>query len=175
MSRWSGKADLADWIDIRDDMDYILNKTTYYVGYHNYENHNPLPVGSIRSLMPYYPHIVILGACNQDHSTVVLTEHSYVDDEESEHLKWILSDIQAYRRRCKRNKIEWTEESAWDYYNVHNVFANSKEDVAKDIIHRVAECGEHASIEGLHLPSFDRMRNDLNEMMAEYDKEHANE
>lgn len=171
MSRYSNKCDLCDWIDIRDDMDYTLNKTTYYVGWHNYMNHNPLPVGSIRSLMPYFAHIVILGSCNQEHSTVVLTERSYVDIEEEEHINWVFKDILDYYKRCKRRKIEWTEDSAWDYYHMHSIFSYD-EPIAKEIIHRVAEYGLSADIDGIHLPSFDSMRNDLNELMAQYDKEH---
>lgn len=173
MSMYSGKCDLADWIDIRNDDDYILNKTVYYLGWHNFKNHVTLPIGSMRTLMQYFPYVIAASFSDNEHATVILQEESFVDIEEREHLGWILDDVLKYYRKCKRTKKEFKEDEAFEEYKrMNSMVAVWNEEQIKEIINRVKDDGEKTSIYGIHIPYFDSERKRLWDDMAEYDREH---
>ena len=83
MSKFSGKCDCYDYFCGKDD-EYIKN-SDIYIG----RNPVPLRIESHYSLAPYYPFIVGLACFTHGNATVHLSEESYVDVSEAEHLGWI--------------------------------------------------------------------------------------
>jgi len=131
MSIYSGKCDLADHIEINNDR-YL--KYDYYVGKNAII---PLRVNSLKDLVPYYPYLISMSGWRDNHGIVILSSDSFVDEEERDHLTWMLDRMKKAYRAAKRKKIE--------FVNPDPVFTNSEE-----IFKRVKESGENATIDGIH-------------------------
>ena len=126
------------------------------------DNPVPLRINSQHDLAPYYPYIVVLGGWADGRGVFRLTERSFVDTEEEEHLNWKLRDFKKYRRRCKRNKVEYDEEQA-----LKAICWFPPTDVDREIAHRVGVFGEKATIVGLNDPIHEYYRSELFSKMIE--------
>lgn len=93
MSKFSGKCDLADIIDIYGGYDKI-KEYEIYVG----DLEHPLIHNCLRDLVPYYPYIEIIGYGNHETNkgTIILSKKSWVDIEEERYGHHIIYDM--YRR-----------------------------------------------------------------------------
>lgn len=154
MSKFSGKCDCYDYFCGKDN-EYIKN-SDIYIG----RNPVPLRIESHYSLAPYYPFIVGLACFTHGNATVHLSEESYVDVSEAEHLGWILRDALSYYKKCKRNKVPYDEAEALKAVCWHEPY-----DAHKEIVHRVGMYGAKANVEGIHLPTHEHDRNKLLEEM----------
>lgn len=159
MSRFSGKCDLADTIDIHDEK--ILN-AKIYVGNSN----KPLQINEIKDLIPYYPHI-IGAACfdNVDGKSVIhLSSESWVDHEERENLEFKLQRLIRIYNRCKRKKIEFNVEDA-----VNEICCgNWNREPITELANRVKEKGKKTTIDGIHLTMHERYRQELVDEMLKH-------
>ena len=156
MSKYSGKCDFYDHIEMCKNEEEVLN-TKIYIG----NSETPLNIHSMVDLIPYYPHIIYLGVYNGENNIVRLTEKPYTDIEEEEHLQFYLDTILRYYRKCKRKKEEFNVETA-----IENLRWISCKDVIRTLAERVKKDGKKATYEGLHLPFEDYYRKELvNEML----------
>lgn len=138
MSAYSGKCDVADWFEDKDD-DYIKNSEFYLFG-----EIVPLRINNQHDLAPYYPYIIIIGGGKDTRSIVHFSKESFIDSEEKDHLGWRLQNIQKYYRKCKRNKIPYTVEEA-----VKQCCFFTSTDVDKRIAEVVGEHGNKVTVEDL--------------------------
>lgn len=161
MSKYSGKCDLYDsLIMIKDIKDY--SKVKIYA-YNN--DIVPLRIDFERDAMPFYPYLTTIMSGDKDGNTIIhLSSESYVDTNENEHLSWYLEDIKKYWRKCKRKKIEFNEEEAAKLIMWCNEDLPSYKE---EIIKRVKEQGEKATIKNIHTPLHDYYRKYLYDDMVD--------
>ena len=156
MSEFSGKCDLWDWFSMsKKDIDF--SKIKIYVG----GNIVPLRIESKKDLLPYAPFIVAVGCHDGENDVIRLSQKSFVDQEEEEHLQFRLDDILRIYRRCKRKKEPFSK----DIEEFAHGFYNSPE--TAEIIDRVVTLGEKATIKGIHCKYSDYYRKNLYEAMVE--------
>lgn len=153
MSKFSGKCDFCDTVMIHGP-DVIINDYRVYVG----GQIVPLAFAEVKDLIPYYPYIVSMMSCNHNGGVIWLSEESWVDKEERDLLKFELSNAIKLWRKCKRKKVSFAEESekCW------TLFSRKKE-----IVQRVAEKGDKATIEDIHLEVSEHYRKLLYDEMVE--------
>lgn len=156
MSIYSGKCDVADFFE--GESDGYLQRSEIYLG----ENPVPLRINNQHDLSPYYPHLVIMAGGMKNKATCHISERSFVDVEEEEHLGWILHDFQRYKRRCKRKKVDYLEEEA-----IKALCWHAPTEVDREIAHRVALYGDKATIDGIRDPLHEYYRERLLERMVE--------
>lgn len=159
ISRYSGRCDLYDvLVDIREVTDF--SKVKIYT-YGNFII--PLRIDSQKDLMPYYPYIVAISVGNSDGTQIIhLSEKSYVDTEEEEHLIWDLDTLKRYYRRQKRKHQPFDSDEALKKIS----FFDDSAEYKKELVNRVRELGEKATIEDIHIPFMDTMRQRLYEDMV---------
>ena len=169
MSKYSGKCDFADHINIHG-MDSV-RKSKIYLGYDNYIAGISLNIKSERDAMPFYAHIISFCSMRDGVGNVILTERSWLDLEEEDRLKLYRDAVLKEYRRCKRKKIEFVPEEVLKKV--------CQTDFAKEawmaIINRVAEYGDAAGITGIHIPHYSRMKKMLGDDIKKYDEEHSND
>lgn len=146
MSKFSGKCDLYDWIEIAGGYQEFMDcGYTIYVG----KSEEPLKIESLKDLVPYYPYVISSVAGGILH----LSSRSWVDMEEERCLNNYLSAIIKNFNRCKRKKIEFDVDAA-----VKEVFLYCHENEIRELANRVKEYGKKATVEGLHLSSYEHYR-----------------
>jgi len=160
MSVYSGKCDVADhfcMIGPGDHTEEEINKeiarTDFYI-YHKDKQHR-LDIHSYKDLVPYFPYIVAVGCFNGEkgRQTIVFSSRSWVDHEEEDRLTWMLEDAKKEYRRCKRKKIPFDIDTCLSRMSTFNTDIT---DIKREVVKRVAEKGEKADVEGLHLPYYDK-------------------
>lgn len=156
MSKFSGKCDLADVIAIHQITDF--SKLMIYA----YGNDIvPLRIDCKKDLVPYYPYLVVAMTGSSDGATIIhLSEKSHVDTEEAEYLTWILDSVKRYWTRCKRKKQPFDREEALQKAAWFNV-----QDYHEELVDRVESLGKKATIEGIHVPMYDKLRQQLYDEM----------
>lgn len=145
MSQFSGKCDLYDSVvmigkyDIKDIKLFLDKNGRSY----------PLKIETPKDLIPYYPYVPYMSH-GMDNKWCGWISENFVDKEERElltsQLEWLLKEY----RKCKRKKIEFNPETTW--YN-------------EELINRVKEQGEKATIEGIHRSISNYFRKTLAEEM----------
>lgn len=100
MSKYSGKCDLADWIEISGGFEKFMQKNpVIYVG----DAESPITFEKESELMPYYPYVVSVGCHSKESEYIRLMPISWVDYEEQKygHLgmhdyyrQWLIEDIE---------------------------------------------------------------------------------
>ena len=152
MSRYSGKCDLADTVEMQGEK--ILN-AKIYLPYAN----RPLLINDMKDLIQYYPYL-IASACFDNvegRSIIQLTSESWVDTAERRSLTFELQLLIKIYNRCKRKKIEFDVDSA-----VNEIcFGNFKREQITELAQRVKLNGSKATIDGIHLPVHERYRREL--------------
>ena len=104
--------------------------------------------------------------------TAHIGNRSFVDQEEEERLMWYLHEVKKLYRRCKRKKIEFTEE----YVQKEISWVSDKKTIS-EIYKRVKEHPTSANVKGLHDNFHQYYRRELAEDMvkAGYTQEQADE
>lgn len=157
----SGKCDFEDTISIWSPEEILAKYKIYAYGH----DLVPLWFQTPKDLVPYYPYLVItMGAEKNKGGIIHLSSESFIDREEQEQLGSMLQRVQKYWRKCKRNKVPFDKEEALRLcaYNM------PPESYEGEIVDRVAELGNKATIDGIHDGYHDRMRNELYKLMLEY-------
>ena len=157
MSSFSGKCDIYDWfcmIPQHDHMDKELEeeiqRTDFYI-YQGGHNHR-LDIHTLKDLVPYFAYTVVIGCgCKEGRQTIVMSSMSQPDHEEAERLTSGLNDAKREYRSCKRKKIPFNPK-AWA--NKYSWWGKKTE--YQEIGKRVAEFGEKANIDGIHIDFFDK-------------------
>ena len=158
MSRYSGKCDWADSLEIHNyTLEELQNNVKIYVG----NNTEPLHIEKMSDMIPYYPYIVGCAFYNNRTATVHLSSQSYVDIRERESLEFTLEWLLKIYNRCKRKKVEFHVEDAvkeitWNGWN---------EEPYRELAKRVKEKGKKATVDGIHLEMQEIYRRDLVEEM----------
>ncbi len=105
-----------------------------------------LDIKCLRDLLPYAAFIVGMAYGNHDGTYICyIGGKSFIDEEEEEHFTWYLKQIQRLYKRCKRKKIEFTEE-----YVLEQLSWVIDKDIIKTLFYRVKEHPYSANVEGLH-------------------------
>lgn len=163
MSEFSGKCDLYDTlIDIRNTTDW----SKVYIS----QNHTRLPINSQRDLVPYYPYIIGSAAYYDGEARINISKESYVDQEERDHLEYLLQNILKEYRRCKRKKIEFVPTEVAEKYKGFYSYGTYLE-----IANRVKENPKKPNLEGIHTAVAQMYRKALYDEMLKwgYDEEYT--
>lgn len=160
MSRYSGKCDLFDVLEIHNyTLEELQDNVKIYVG----NSKEPLHIEKMSDLIPYYPHIIWSAYYNnvERKSVMHITSESYVDREEREHLEFYLKQLIKIYNRCKKNKVEFNVDEAvkevcWMDWN---------KEAITELANRVKEKGTKATIEDVHLTMHELYRKLLVEEM----------
>lgn len=140
MSRFSGKCDFYDLIDIHG-VDKILSCDIY-----NYKDLLPLRIDSAKDFIPYYPYLTPLVNIGKNSGYLRLSQQSFIDQEEQDRLTTHLNfGIKEYKR-CKRNNIPITTEA------ILNRMSNWLSPLSwqKELAERIVKDGLKANINGIH-------------------------
>jgi hypothetical protein len=156
MSKFSGKCDFYDHIQIFG-LDKIL-ASKIYVGDHTII---PLRIDTEQDCIPYYPYLIGMSCTENGVGVIHLSNESFIDTEEKEYLNWILRDVLAYYKKCKRNHMLFDEKEALNKTYYFGIGEHHKE-----IIKRVAQFGVKATIDGIHTSSHDYYRYEMFEEMT---------
>lgn len=177
ISRFSGKADFADNIEIHGGIDFLKNSKVYI-----YEEQ---PDGTYKDkllhfekesdVVPYYAHIIGMAYHNntENKHVIHLSSKSYPDSHEEEMLGYHLKTLIRYYNYCKRKKIEFNVDDALKKFSEWTLQYDG--DIIKELALRVKEKGKKASIEGLKLYFSERyreaLRKELDRVLDEEEKE----
>lgn len=164
ISRYSGKCDLFDSIEIHDGLDNLIYNSKVYI----YEKQ---PDGTYKDkllhfekesdVVPYYAHIIGCAYHNnaENKHVIHLSSKSYPDSHEEEMLEWYKKTLVRYYNSCKRKKIEFNVNDALKKFSEWTLRYDG--DTIKILAQRVKEKGKKASIEGLTLEFSERYREEL--------------
>lgn len=143
MSRFCGKCDFYDHIEIFGDDEDTVKKTRVYL--HGEE----VDCSTEKNRALYYPYIVGIMASNRDGCVIHLSSMSYIRQEELENLEFVLKDVLAGYRRCKRNKIPFTFKNAtakmYSWY-----LSDAWIEQTKEIYERVNKLGNKATVDDMN-------------------------
>ena len=132
-----------------------------------------LDVKCLKDLLPYAAFLTSMSYGNQDGTYIChIGSRSFIDLEEEERFMWYLKEIKKLYRRCKRKKIEFTEE----YVQKELSWISDKKTIS-EIYKRVKEHPTSANVKGLHDNFHQYYRRELAEDMvkAGYTQEQADE
>ena len=156
MSKFSGKCDFADQIEMFGYKDAVLNGETY-IG----KDRERVVFESENDLVLYYPYVPGIVSMSDGKCDMWLGEKSYITNEERNVLNWYLDDAQRALRSLKRKKTgDVTPEAIFNkafpdaerYSSAHDV------EVKKEIARRVFENGKKATADGLSVRTYDYYR-----------------
>lgn len=157
----SGKCDFSDTVELYG-ADKILS------GYKIYAAHNdviPLKFQKQADLIAYYPYIVAMmyGNNKDGYGEIHLSERSYIDVGEEKDMEWRMELVKRIYRRCKRKKIPFDRAAAEKELCLFN---EPMSGYKKEIIDRVENLGDKATIEDIHDEWHDKMRKEWYELMV---------
>lgn len=170
MSALCGKCDVLDWFNDRSD-DYIAN-SKFYIYTPDGRSHR-LDIHTRKDLALYAPYLVAMAAGNGEGCTVHISSTCFIDREEAEHLTFELDRAKQLYRRCKRKKQLFDRSEAYREISWNGEYETAQSDEpAKQIVDRVAEQGEKATIDGIHDRLHDYYRREFLDYLLEmgYDK-----
>lgn len=173
MSVFSGKCDLWDsLVMIREVNDETTDWSKIKIYQHTdesyfdetgFRNCQLLDIKCLKDLLPYAAFLTGAAYGNADGTYICyIGRRSFIDTEEEERFTWDLNEIKKLYRRCKRKKIEFTE----DYVLNELSWITNKEPI-KTLFYRVKEHPYSANVEGLHDNLHQYYRKKLEEDMIE--------
>lgn len=142
MSRFSGKCDLYDSVvmisryDIKDIELFLCKGERSY----------PLKITEPRDLIPYYPYVPGMSTYSKETGYKAWISDNYVDVEERKRLEFDLKHLIQEYNKAKRKNVPFEPTSFWRH---------------QEVIDRVKEQGNKATIEGIHLPLWNNYREAL--------------
>lgn len=152
MSRFSGKCDFADYIEIHG-IDKVM-QSDVFIG----NNLVPLRIETKKDLVPYYPMLVSVCASENGVGMIRLTEESYIDTLDNQYKRFFLENaIKDYKRYKKKGKP----------FDVHGVYLRSKAE--NEIRKRVLASNgktKFKDIEDLHTQTSEIYRKNLFDEMV---------
>ena len=116
---------------------------------------------TIKDIAKYYPYLESFGCSSDGKRTVHLSSDSFIDQEEKEMRDLKVETVLKYWRKCKREKKEFNEEECL------KAMWFTPGDELKEIIHRVAENGNKAEFDDIHLPLWEHNRRRWFEALVE--------
>lgn len=160
ISRFSGKSDFCDTIMIFG-AENIISKYKVYDQRHIL----PFEIKESKDLIPYYPYLVASMASNKETGGVIyLSQESYINSEEKDHIQWQLNSVLRYWRRCKKKKEKF------DTLEALSCIVWPADDLPQDfqleLVKRVEELGDKATIDDLHDKIHDMYRKELFDEMV---------
>ena len=161
MSIYSGRCDCFDSLIAINQYteEELKNNVKIFIG----SDEEPLKVESYKSLIPYYPYLIVASYHNgKDRTAIInLSNESFVDREERERLDFYLKQLIKIYNRCKRKKIEFNVDEA-----VKEVYWISNKEAITELAERVKRDGKKATVDGIHLDIHEYYRQELvNEMI----------
>ena len=165
----SGKCDFEDTCCIYGEQN-IIDNFRIFVGDHTLI---PLKIETPKDLVAYYPYLVSMISHDRVGGTMFLCNRSYIDQEEETWMSRRLEYLIRYYKKCKRKQEPFDKDKA---LGMVTLFPNNPEKYQTELVNRVAEEGERATIYGLHDDMHERMRKEWYELMLEHgwDKSQAN-
>lgn len=114
MSRYSGKCDLADHIEIYGGFQkFMENNPEIYVG----DSETKLSFAKESELMPYYPYVISVSAHSPGHDFIRLMSISWVDYEEQKYGHMTMHDY--YRNSLAEDIEKKKQEETESENNLH--------------------------------------------------------
>lgn len=158
-SVYSGKCDVYDTlVMIHEVEDFSKVKI-----YHHFGDVVPLRIDSKKDLAPFYPFLTSMMISSGDEITIILSSKSFVDIEEAEWLQWKLDDLLRYWRRCQRKEQPFDRDEAERIVSWRT--GDKPESHVMELIDRVEELGDKATVEDIHDSMHDMMRKELMDEM----------
>lgn len=157
MSRFCGKCDFYDgFVAIRCDGDEEkvtkeLKNLKLYVHGRDGRNHR-VKSDTIKDIAKYYPYLEAVMHGNKEGMTVILSSDSFIDEEERELLQYRVDYALKYWRKCKRNKVPFSEEECLRQY------WGTNDEAEKEIVRRIAKDGDKVTLDGIHSPLSEHFR-----------------
>ncbi len=152
MSMFSGKCDFYDsFVMIGSDGEHgktMKNlKTLKLYVYGKDDREHRVKSETIKDIVKYYPYLTLIKTWDKDNGHfIILSSDSFIDQEEREHLGWYIDDVMKYWRKCKRNKIPFIVDECVEKLHWMN------DDILRSVAERVAESGNKAEFDDIHLP-----------------------
>ena len=164
----SGKCCLEDLIEMRissddtyeEDVAKFLEKAKISTECDsNFRIINELNLKTYKDILPYYPRCERFMACSQDSINICLSSRPHWAWEETESLEFLLKDILTVYNRCKRNKIPFDKQAAYDKckWITHGDSDCANADLIQELITRVDVSGKKATIDGLHKEAINQL------------------
>ena len=155
-----GKSDFEDFCEMHHSPEEVLSKYQIFA----YGNELvPLNMKSKKDLVAYYPWLIGLMTSNKDTGGVVhLSSESYLDIEERQRIQWAYDEVLRYYKKCKRKKEEFDKNTALEL-----IVWFEPEPYQIELVNRIAEMGEKATIDNLHTRYHDTLRKEWFDLMVE--------
>ena len=100
---------------------------------------------------------------DKDSGKIYLSSESYIEHEEKEHIGWKLDALKKYYRKCKRKKEPFDKNAALKKI----IWLDENPRLYEiELVNRVANFGEKATINDLHDDTHDQMRKKWYNMMV---------
>lgn len=157
-----GKFSFEDEVTTIYEPEEFIKTYNVYVGKNDIV---PLNIREPKDLVPYYPYMIGLQAHDADGGICCLREESYIDTNEREHFEWRLHSLQRYWRKCKRNKTTFDKNEALKL--IVWPTDDKPEECDIELVNRVAEQGDNATVDDLHDSLHDSMRDEWYQMMID--------
>lgn len=111
MGRFTGKSDFEDWCEMHNNPQEVVDNFDIYI------DGNKLDIKTTQDLIPYYPHLTVAIYGNKtSKGTIILSEDSYIDEEEDDAVELALEDIIIKYKKYKRLKKALTIEDFKEPY-----------------------------------------------------------
>lgn len=148
MSKFSGKCDLCDMVEAIhcnsvDEIQEFIDNTQFYMWVN--DRRVKINISSRKDLALYYPYLVSMSCHSDNKHTIVLSNDSFIDQEEADRLNFILNAAKQYYKKCKRDKKPFVEDEC---KKAIAFFSPTKYET--ELIKRVKKDGKKANIEGVH-------------------------
>lgn len=155
-----GKSDFEDFCEMHHSPEEILSKYEIYANKHDLV---PLHMRDKKDLVAYYPWLITMMWSNKESGGKVhLSDEDYITAEEKERLQWEYDNVVRYYKRCKRKKEEFDKNVALEL-----IVWFEPEPYQIELVNRIAEMGEKATIDNLHTKYHDSRRKEWFDLMVE--------
>lgn len=153
-----GKYDFEDYCSGIPPDEFIKTHEVYS----SWRDLIPLKLTEPKDLIAYYTYPVAMAVNSDGKSKCYLGEESYLDQWEKERLQFALDDVKKYFRSCKRKKVGFDEEHALEMVSYFGI-----RDSRREIVKRVKEQGDKATIDGIYDEWIDTIRERWHETMVD--------
>lgn len=151
MSMFSGKCDFYDSVvaihcdgDTSKLEEFLQNTNIYVRGADGREH--LIKCENEKDATKYYPYLTSIAAYDikEGCNTIILSSHSFIDDEEKDIIGWYVEGAYKYWRKCKRNKKPFIVDECIESLHWMN------DNILRIVAERVAKDGNKAEFDDLH-------------------------